>query len=103
MTHLTACSLAAACAALSALALSTAAEAQTRRAPLAVTVEGRSFLDAGRIAPVGTYNRHLTAANMLMSPSFGDNSGLYGRETLPPMIGAGENPFANSFFGPSLR
>jgi hypothetical protein len=97
----------AATAALAALAivaaLPTAAEAQSRRAPLAVTVEGRSFLDAGRIAPVGTYNRHLTAANVLMIPSFGHNSGLYGRETLPPLIGAGENPFANSFSGPSLR
>ncbi len=83
--------------------LPVAAEAQTRRRPLAVTVEGRSFLDAGRVAPVGTYNRHLIAANMLMIPSFGHNSGLYGRETLPPLIGAGENPFANSFYGPSLR
>lgn len=84
-------------------AATSAAEAQDRRQPLRITVETRSFLDAGKIAPVGQYDRHLVAANRFMG---GPPMGLISArsfENLPGPIGAGANPFANSFYGPSLR
>lgn len=78
------------------------AEAREQRKPLRVKVEGRSFLDAGKIVPVGTYNRHLSVANgggsFLHTGSISDR----GRDNLPDRF-AGPNPFANSFYGPSLR
>lgn len=77
------------------------AEAREQRKPLRVKVEGRSFLDAGKVVPVGTYNRHHFVANTMPMSSVGSISNL-GRENLPDRF-AGPNPFANSFFGPTLR
>jgi hypothetical protein len=95
----TALLLAAACVVTAA----TTAEAQSRR-PLAVTVEGRSWLDAGKVVPAENLSRHVGAANRAgFSPPNGNFSNLYGIDSLPSHIGAGANPFANSFFGPSLR
>lgn len=78
------------------------AEAREQRKPLRVKVEGRSFLDAGKIVPVGTYNRHLFVSNsggsFLHTGSISDRN----RSNLPDRF-AGPNPFENSFFGPSLR
>lgn len=90
----------AAAAAISALSVAPA-EAQQRK-PLRVKVEGRSFLDAGKIVPVGTYGRHLNVANSGGSFLHTGNISGRGRENLPDRF-AGPNPFANSFFGPSLR
>jgi hypothetical protein len=91
--------------ALSAAAFTTsAAEAQTRRQPLSVTVQPRSFLDAGRVVPVDHMNRHLSVMNQMTSPSAViDVTNSFGRSNLPPRIGGGENPFANSFYGPRGR
>jgi hypothetical protein len=82
----------------------TPAEAQSRRQPLGVTVEGRSWLDAGKAASEGSYNRHLGAANRsgFSGPTFNTNS-LYGAGSLPDVIGAGANPFANTIWTPGLR
>ncbi len=77
------------------------AEAQSKRAPLRVKVEGRSFLDAGKIVPVGRYDRHLFVANTMPTTAFGSISN-FGRDNLPDRF-AGPNPFANSFYGPSIR
>ncbi len=77
------------------------AEAQSKRKPLRVIVEGRSFLDAGKIVPVGNYDRHLFVANTMPTTSFGSISN-FGRDNLPDRF-AGPNPFANSFYGPSIR
>ena len=77
------------------------AEAQSKRKPLRVIVEGRSFLDAGKIVPVGGYDRHLFVANTMPTTTFGSISN-FGRDNLPDRF-AGPNPFANSFYGPSLR
>jgi hypothetical protein len=77
------------------------AEAREPRKPLRVKVEGRSFLDAGKVVPVGTYNRHHFVANTMPMLSTG-NIGDRGRENLPDRF-VGPNPFANSFYGPSLR
>ena len=83
------------------LGAGTAAVAQNRK-PLQVVVERRSFLDAGKIVPVGQYNRHLVTAHGTGYSPTSNLGGFYGRETLPgPFSGA--NPFENSFFGPSLR
>jgi hypothetical protein len=79
----------------------TAAEAQQRR-PLTVIVEGRSFLDAGKVAPVGSLNRHHFVANSMSGAMQGSSLSNVGRENLPDRF-AGPNPFANSFWGPSLR
>jgi hypothetical protein len=89
--------------ALSAL-VAAPAEAQTRRGPLSVTVEGRSWLDAGKVAPEGSYNRHLGAANRagFTPPNFNMGS-LYGAGSLPDPIGSGVNPFANTIWTPGLR
>lgn len=76
---------------------------EARKKPLRVTVEQRSFLDAGRMAPVGAYNRHIISAHYLATPAYGFGPTRLGSESLPPVIGSGRNPFANSFFGPSLR
>jgi hypothetical protein len=83
--------------------LASAAEAAGHRKPLRVVVVKRSFLDAGKLVPVGIYNRHHVVANTMTFPAYSNIGGFYGRETLPGHIGAGENPFANSFFGPTLR
>ncbi len=91
--------------AMSALAIpaftSTTAEARDGRKPLRVKVEGRSFLDAGKVVPVGTYNRHHFAANTMPGLPTGSISNR-GSENMPDRF-AGPNPFANSFYGPSLR
>lgn len=81
------------------------ADAQSRRGPLRLTVEPRSFLDAGRIVPAGQYDRHLTSANQLFvgGPFTGHVANTGGFNNLPDRIGSGANPFANSFYGPSLR
>jgi hypothetical protein len=90
-----------AAAAVSTLGVSTA-EASSNRKPLRVVVEKRSFLDAGKVVPVGTYNRHLVAAHGSGSSPIGNIGGWYGRDTLPgPFSGA--NPFENSFWGPRGR
>jgi hypothetical protein len=97
--------LAAAAAAVTLIVAAAPAEAQqSRRAPLSVTVEGRSWLDAGKVAPVGSYNRHLQAANRagFTGPNFNQGS-WYGSGTLPDHIGAGANPFANTIWTPGWR
>ena len=78
-----------------------AAEAKQRR-PLSVTVAGRSFLDAGKVAPVGSLNRHQFVANSMSGPMQGPSLSHVGRDNLPDRF-AGPNPFSNSFWGPSLR
>lgn len=77
------------------------AEAQSKRKPLRVVVEGRSFLDAGKVVPVGRYDRHLFVSNTMPTTPVGSISN-FGRDNLPDRF-AGPNPFANSFYGPSLR
>ncbi len=77
------------------------AQAQPKRKPLRVIVEGRSFLDAGKVVPVGRYDRHLFVANTMPSSPAGSISNI-GRDNLPDRF-AGPNPFANSFYGPSIR
>lgn len=74
------------------------AEAQQRR-PLRVTVQKRSFFDAGKVVPVGTMNRYATI-NAVSSPVYSNTAELYGESTLPPRIGGGSNPFANTIWTP---
>ena len=74
------------------------AEAQQRR-PLRVTVQKRSYFDAGKVVPVGSMNRYATQ-NIVASPVYSSVGELYGEGTLPSRIGSGANPFANSFSTP---
>jgi hypothetical protein len=74
------------------------AEAQQRR-PLRVIVQKRSYFDAGKVVPVGSMNRYATQ-NIVASPVYSNTGELYGEGTLPPRIGSGANPFANSFATP---
>ena len=76
------------------------AEAQERR-PLRITVQKRSYLDAGNVVAVGSMNRYATQ-NIIASPVYSAAGDLYGEGTLPPRIGAGRNPFANSFSTPGF-
>jgi len=74
------------------------AEAQQRR-PLRVTVQKRSYFDAGNVVAVGSMNRYATQ-NVIASPAYSSMGELYGEGTLPSRIGSGANPFANSFWTP---
>jgi hypothetical protein len=71
-----------------------AAQAQDRR-PLTITIQKRSYLDAGPVVPVGSMNRYATQHfySSSAAPSFGNQSTL----GLPGAIGSGSNPFANLF------
>lgn len=75
------------------------AEAQNRRGPLRVTVQKRSYFDAGNVVPVGSMNRYANQ-HMSASPVYANTGDLYGEGTLPGRIGAGVNPFANTFATP---
>jgi hypothetical protein len=75
------------------------AEAQTRRGPLRITVQKRSYFDAGNVVPVGSLNRY-ASQHFASAPVYTNTGSLYGEETLPGRIGAGRNPFANSFETP---
>ncbi len=74
-----------------------AAEAQGRRKPLRITVEGRSWLDAGRVLPPAAARRHAHHATFSAAPAFSSFGGRFGEDTLPPRLGAGRNPFGNRF------
>jgi hypothetical protein len=75
--------------------LAAMAEAQTRREPLRVIVQKRSFLDAGTVVPVGSMNQY-ASQHFYSSPTYAHAGELYGEGTLPARIGAGANPFANT-------
>ena len=81
--------------------LATVAEAQNRRGPLRVTVQKRSYFDAGNVVPVGSLNRYANQ-HTFASPVYASSGELYGEGTLPARIGAGVNPFANSFSTPGF-
>jgi hypothetical protein len=79
--------------------LATIAEAQNRRGPLRVIVQKRSYFDAGNVVPVGSLNRY-ASQHSYASPVYASTGELYGEGTLPARIGAGANPFANTFSTP---
>ncbi len=79
--------------------LATVAEAQNRRGPLRVIVQKRSYFDAGNVVPVGSLNRYANQ-HTFASPVYASSGELYGEGTLPARIGAGVNPFANTFSAP---
>ena len=79
--------------------LATIAEAQNRRGPLRVIVQKRSYFDAGNVVPVGSMNRYANQ-HFHASPVYAGTGELYGEATLPARIGAGINPFANTFATP---
>lgn len=79
--------------------LATMAEAQNRRAPLRITIQKRSYFDAGNVVPVGSLNRYATQ-QVYASPVYSNTGEFYGEGALPPRIGAGVNPFANTFSTP---
>lgn len=79
--------------------MATIAEAQNRRAPLRITVQKRSYLDAGNVVPVGSMNRYATQASYA-SPVYSSMGDGFGEGTLPPRLGAGANPFADTFATP---
>ncbi|WP_420102398.1 hypothetical protein [Bosea sp. (in: a-proteobacteria)] len=80
-------------------ALATLAEAQNRRGPLKVTVQKRSYLNPGNMVPVGSLNRYATQASYA-SPVYSSMGDSFGEGALPGRIGAGANPFANTFATP---
>lgn len=85
---------------LVALTLATSiAEAQNRRGPLRITVQKRSYFDAGKVVPVGSLNRY-ASQHIAATPVYAGVGDLYGEGTLPARIGAGTNPFANTFETP---
>ncbi len=81
--------------------LASMAEAQQRRrAPLTVTVQKRSYLDPGNVVPVGSLSRYANQ-HLIASPAYSNTGELYGEGTLPPRIGSGANPFANTIAFPN--
>ncbi|PTM41190.1 hypothetical protein [Bosea sp. 124] len=79
--------------------LATIAEAQSRRGPLRITVQKRSYFDLGNVVPVGSMNRY-ASQHFASAPAYSNTGSFYGEETLPGRIGAGANPFANTFETP---
>jgi hypothetical protein len=75
------------------------AEAQQQRRPLRVTVQKRSYFDAGNVVPVGSMNRY-ASQHFAAAPVYVSTGDHYGEGTLPGRIGAGANPFANTFATP---
>jgi hypothetical protein len=75
------------------------AEAQSRRQPLRVTVQKRSYLDPGNVVPVNSMNRY-ASQHSYSSPVYSNTAEFYGEGTLPPRIGGGVNPFANTIAFP---
>lgn len=71
------------------------AEAQSRRQPLRVTVQKRSYLDPGNVVPVNSMNGY-ASQHFYTSPVYSSSAELYGEGTLPSRIGSGANPFANT-------
>ncbi|AMJ62069.1 hypothetical protein [Bosea sp. PAMC 26642] len=87
---------------LSLVALTVAAsvaEAQSRRGPLRVIVQKRSYFDAGNVVAVGSLNRY-ASQHFASAPVYASTGGLYGEDVLPGRIGAGRNPFADTFETP---
>lgn len=74
------------------------AEAQ-RRGPLRVTVQKRSYFDAGNVVPVGSMNQY-ASQHFAAAPVYVNFGSFYGEDTLPARVGAGRNPFANSYESP---
>jgi hypothetical protein len=84
---------------LSLVALTAAAsiaEAQSRRDPLRIIVQKRSYFDAGNVVPVGSMNSY-ASQHFAAAPVYANTGEFYGEGTLPPRVGAGANPFANTF------
>jgi hypothetical protein len=77
----------------------TLAEAQSRRGPLRITVQKRSYFDMGNVVPVGSMNQY-ASQHFTTSPVYASTAEFYGEGVLPPRIGAGRNPFANTFATP---
>ena len=75
------------------------AEAQNRRGPLRITVQKRSYFDLGNVVPVGSMNRY-ASQHFASATAYASIGGFYGEDTLPPRIGAGVNPFADTFETP---
>jgi hypothetical protein len=75
------------------------AEAQNRRGPLRVTVQKRSYFDAGNVVAVGSMDNY-ARQHISASPVYGNTASWYGEGTLPAAIGSGANPFANTFSTP---
>lgn len=80
-------------------AVAAVAEAQNRRGPLRITVQKRSYLDPGNVVPVGSLNRYATQ-QAYASPVYYSMGERFGEGTLPGRIGAGSNPFSDSFSTP---
>lgn len=81
--------------------MASVAEAQNRRGPLRVTVQKRSYFDAGNVVPVGSMNRY-ASQHFTASPIYSNTGEFYGEGVLPARIGAGSNPFANTFSTPGF-
>lgn len=79
--------------------LTTVAEAQNRREPLRVTVQKRSYFDAGKVVPVGSMNRYASQHGSA-APVYASTASFYGEETLPARSGTGRNPFADVYATP---
>ncbi|MDF2116493.1 hypothetical protein PY365_12980 [Roseiarcaceae bacterium H3SJ34-1] len=65
----------------------TTAEAQSRRyrgeTRPTVVIKKRSFLDSGRVVPVGSLSGYVTIGTIYNKPPFYNSRSQYGTETLP--------------------
>ncbi|MBD3847020.1 hypothetical protein GGC47_002286 [Bosea sp. OAE752] len=75
------------------------AEAQSRREPLRIIVQKRSYFDAGNVVPVGSMNNY-ASQHFAAAPVYVNTGSLYGESTLPGRVGSGANPFANTIETP---
>jgi hypothetical protein len=68
-------------------------EARDHRKGLTVRVPARSFLDPGRVVPVGSLRGYVIGPQFLASPPYASMGSRFGEGTLPDRIGSGANPF----------
>src|SRR5690606_4807848 len=90
MRHLTII-LSAAAMAASCLAIAGEAYAQSR--VRTITVTPRSYLDPGKVVPVGSMSNYVLSGQSYSSPVYANVQERFGSTVLPPRIGGGRNPF----------
>jgi hypothetical protein len=61
----------------------TTAEARSRGEGRTVVIKKRSFLDSGRVVPVGSLSGYVNIGTIYNKPAFYNTRSQYGTETLP--------------------
>ncbi|WP_276199907.1 hypothetical protein [Chelatococcus sp. XZ-Ab1] len=80
-------------AAMAASCLAVAGEAYAQSRVRTITVTPRSYLDPGKVVPVGSMSNYVLSGQSHASPVYANVQEKFGSTVLPPRIGGGRNPF----------